>query len=183
MQFVGRSFASTLEEQVTYEHHDSRTADERLEAARMSRARLLRNTAAAAAVGLSPTLLSAGVRAGATTPKKGGALRVGFVGGGTAETLNPFIGVTPIDQGRIQNLYDPLVIIERRPVAQPGPRARVEREQGLHGLRGQAPPEGVEFHNGKSFGAEDVIYSIQQMAKQGAAPALPVRVEHQARRA
>ena len=47
----------------------------------------------------------------AGAPPKGGMLQAGFVGGGTAETVDPFIGVTPIDEGRIQNLYDPLVIV------------------------------------------------------------------------
>ena len=72
--------------------------------------------------------------------RKGGALRVGFVGGGTAETLNPFLGVTPIDQCRIQNLYDPLVIMNADLSTQPGARARVDAQQELHGVGGQAPP-------------------------------------------
>ena len=54
--------------------------------------------------------------------------------------VNPFIGVTPIDEGRIQNLYDPLVLVNADLTAVAGPRARVERERGRHGLRGQAAP-------------------------------------------
>ena len=57
---------------------------------------------------------------GATTPTKGGTLRAGFVGGGTAETLNPYLGVTPIDESRIQNLYDPLVVVNADLTRSPG---------------------------------------------------------------
>ena len=73
-------------------------------------------------------------------PVKGGTLRAGFVGGGTAETLNPLIGVTPIDQGRIQNLYDPLVIVNPDLSTSPGPRARVDPQRRRHRVRGQAAP-------------------------------------------
>ena len=153
---------------MTYEHQDSRTADERLEAARMSRARLLLNTAAAAAVGISPALFGQASALAATTPKKGGLLTGGFVGGGTAETLNPFLGVTPIDEGRIQNLYDPLVLSNADLSRSPGLALAWNANKDSTVYEVKLRP-GVEFHNGKTFGAEDVIYSIQQMAKKGSA--------------
>jgi peptide/nickel transport system substrate-binding protein len=156
-----------LEEPVSHQHHDSTTADER-SADGLTRARLLRNTAAAALVGLSPTLLSQASAFAATTPKKGGALRAGFVGGGTAETLNPFLGVTPIDEGRIQNLYDPLVLSNADLSRSPGLALEwnPNKTSTVYEVKLR---QGVVFHNGKSFGADDVIYSIQQMAKKGSA--------------
>ena len=59
-------------------------------------------------VGMSPLLAAAcggsgggGTGGAASTgggkPVRGGTIRAGFVGGGTAETLNPYAGVTPID--------------------------------------------------------------------------------------
>ncbi len=93
-----------------------------------------RPAAAARAPARPPSTRSVGA------PRRGGTLRVGFVGAGTAETVDPFIGVTPIDQGRIQNLYDPLVIVEPRPVDVARPGARVEPERRRDGLRGQAAP-------------------------------------------
>jgi peptide/nickel transport system substrate-binding protein len=158
-----------LEEPVSHQHHDPAIAHER-SADGLTRARLLRNTAAAALVGLSPSLLSQ-ASAFAATPKKGGALRVGCVGGGTAETVNPFIGVTPIDQCRIQNLYDPLVIMNSDLSRSPGLALAWNHNKNSTVYEVKLR-QGVEFHNGKSFGAEDVIYSIKQMAGKGSA-ALP----------
>jgi peptide/nickel transport system substrate-binding protein len=156
-----------LEEPVSHQHHDSAAAYER-SADGLTRARLLRNTAAAALVGLSPSLLSQASAFAATTPKKGGALRAGFVGGGTAETLNPFLGVTPIDEGRIQNLYDPLVLSNADLSRSPGLALEwnPNKTSTVYEVKLR---QGVVFHNGKSFGADDVIYSIQQMAKKGSA--------------
>jgi len=159
-----------LEEPVSHQHHDSAIADERSADGGLSRARLLRNTAAAALVGLSPSLLDSAA-AFAATPKKGGTLRVGCVGGGTAETANPFLGVTPIDQCRIQNLYDPLVIMNPDLSRSPG-LALAWNHNKNSTIYEVKLRQGVEFHNGKTFGADDVIYSIRQMAGKGSA-ALP----------
>ena len=159
-----------LEEPVSHQHHDSEAVHER-SADGLTRARLLRNTAAAALVGLSPSLLSQASAFAATTPKKGGALRVGCVGGGTAETVNPFLGVTPIDQCRIQNLYDPLVIMNSDLSRSPG-LALEWNHNKTSTVYEVKLRQGVEFHNGKTFGADDVIYSIKQMAGKTSA-ALP----------
>ena len=84
---------------------------------RLSRQTLFRG-AAGAMLGVSP-LLAAACGGGSTSstastsagqPKRGGVLRVSFASAGTAETLSPLIAVTPIDQARIQSLYDPLII-------------------------------------------------------------------------
>src|SRR5262245_51268843 len=50
----------------------------------------------------------------------GGTVRNGIVSAGAAETLDPSIGVTPIDQARAQNLYDPLVIVNPDLTTAPG---------------------------------------------------------------
>ena len=100
----------------------------------------------------------------AGTPVKGGTLRAGFVGGGTAETLNLYQGVTPIDESRAQNLFDPLLRGQPRPHHRPRPRARVQLNADATEYEIKLRP-GVEFHNGKSFGAEDVIYSMRLMAQ------------------
>ena len=84
---------------------------------RISRAALIRS-AAGVVIGASPLLAAACGGGGSSTntsaekgtPRRGGTLRLGFVGAGTAETLNPYQGVTPIDESRVQNLYDPLVV-------------------------------------------------------------------------
>ncbi len=139
---------------------------------RLSRGSLLKG-AAALGIGMSPLLAAAcgggssASTAGSTAsgaPQRGGTLRLGFVSGGTAETINPYIGVTPIDEGRIQNLYDPLVMVNPDLTTSPGlalewtPNA----DATVYEVKLR---DGVTFHNGKTFGADDVIYSIQLMSK------------------
>lgn len=147
---------------------DLSTEEDRL---RISRGTLLRG-AAGAMVGMSPLLAAAcgGSSSGgsATTsagkPKRGGILRAGFVGGGTAETINPYQGVTPIDESRVQNLYDPLVVL--KPDLTTGPGLALEWNANSDATEYEVKLRpGVEFHNGKTFGAEDLIYSIRLMSK------------------
>ena len=139
---------------------------------RLSRGNLLKG-AAALGIGMSPLLAAAcgggsGTSSSAATatggPKRGGTLRLGFVGGGTAETVDPFIGVTPIDEGRIQNLFDPMVIVNPDLTTSPG--LALEWNPNADATVYEVKlRDGVTFHNGKTFGADDVIYSIQQMSK------------------
>jgi peptide/nickel transport system substrate-binding protein len=136
---------------------------------RLSRGSLLKGSAAAALAALAVPDLSFGAQR--ATPRRGGALRAGFVGGGTAETINPFLGVTPIDEARIQNLYDPLVITNADLTRSPGLALEWNhnKDATVYEVKLRS---GVTFHNGKTFGAEDVIWSIQQMAGKTSA-ALP----------
>jgi peptide/nickel transport system substrate-binding protein len=130
---------------------------------------------------VSPLILAAcggGSSAGTTTattaagtPRRGGQLRVGLVGGGTAETVNPFIAITPIDQARVQQLYDPLVLVNADFSRSPGLALEwnPNKEATVYEVKLR---QGVTFSNGKSFGADDVIFSIEQMAGKTSA-ALP----------
>jgi peptide/nickel transport system substrate-binding protein len=150
------------------DQHDSQGAETVAER-RLSRASFLQGTAVAVALaGAAPALAA---RAAQPKPKRGGTLRCGFVGAGTAETVNPFLGITPIDQGRVQNLYDPLVIVNYDLTRSPGLALEWNHNQTAT-LYEVKLRQGVEFHNGKTFAAEDLIYSIQQMAKPTSA-ALP----------
>ena len=103
--------------------------------------------------------------AAAGQPVRGGTLRIGIVGAGTAETLNPTIGVTPIDQARAQNLYDPLVIVN--PDLTTGPGLALEWNPNADATEYEVKlrPD-VTFHNGKTFTAQDVVYSIGLMGKE-----------------
>jgi hypothetical protein len=65
---------------------------DRYDGPRVSRGTLLKGSAAAAIGAMAVPDLALAART--ATPKRGGTLRVAFVGGGTAETLNPFLGVT-----------------------------------------------------------------------------------------
>jgi peptide/nickel transport system substrate-binding protein len=118
--------------------------------------------AKAAALGLaatiSPTMLS-GV-AKAAGPKRGGRLRLGLAGGATTDSLDPAtitdLMMQVINQGQIRNT---LVEIDNN--SQPVPElaeswdASADAKTWTFKLR-----KGVEFHNGKTMDADDVIYSI-----------------------
>ena len=139
---------------------------------RFSRGGLLKG-AAALGIGMSPLLAAAcgggsssstAASSSAGAPRRGGQLKLGFVGGGTAETLNLYQGVTPIDESRAQNLFDPLLVVN--PDLTTGPGLALEFNSNTDATEYEIKLRpGVEFHNGKTFGAEDVIYSMRLMAK------------------
>src|SRR3954451_484593 len=75
----------------------------------LTRRRLLERAAAAGIVIGSGGLAGAVGNAWAATPKRGGTLRIGMVGGGQSETLDPNLAVSTIDTCRMLTLYDLLV--------------------------------------------------------------------------
>lgn len=119
----------------------------------------LLDTAAGSASGASTARSSSLSRKSA--PKRGGNLRVGLTGGGSTDTLNPFYGgISAIGTARAQQLYQPLIQLANN--------AQLENV-----LADEIVPSGstskwiirlksgVTFHDGKPFGADDVIYTLQ----------------------
>ena len=110
----------------------------------------------AAALGL-PGLTSDAFAA--VTPKHGGNLRVGFVGGGTAETLDPHKSVAFIDAARAKNLFDKLT--EFRPDMSVEYQLATSMEPNKDATQWQIKLRpGVVWHDGKPLTADDVIYSL-----------------------
>lgn len=110
-----------------------------------------------------------------TTPRRGGSLRIGVTGGGAKDTIDAHVPTADPDMARISNLYEPLA--DRSPdfarleylVAE-----SIEPENGRADAWVVRVRPGVEFHNGKTVGADDVIFSIRRILdpkdpKQGAA--------------
>jgi peptide/nickel transport system substrate-binding protein len=107
-------------------------------------------------------LMSIGSQASAATPKKGGRLRIAFESGSQKETLDPAKRWFMIDRNRHASIYNTL--INATPKLTPEP-ALAESWEGnktadewTFKLR-----KGVEWHNGRSFRAEDVIYSYNRV--------------------
>jgi len=133
--------------------------EELLEQGKITRRRFLAQ-ASALGVGaaLSPMLF--GGKAQAAAPKRGGRLRLGLAGGSTTDSLDPAtitdMMVQVINQGQIRNN---LVEIDAdiRPVPELAESWEPSKDamQWVFKLR-----KGVEFHNGKTLDADDVIYSI-----------------------
>jgi peptide/nickel transport system substrate-binding protein len=118
------------------------------------------NLASAAAGGRA---ISGGPPSGGK-PVRGGTLRVGFITGGPAESISLFNAglVGTGDFTRAYALYDGLVV--PTPGGLVGPALATEWETNSDAtlwtfhLR-----HGVVFHNGKSFTADDVVYTMQHL--------------------
>jgi peptide/nickel transport system substrate-binding protein len=104
-----------------------------------------------------------------STPRRGGNLRVGLTGGSSSDTLNPYLGgLTAIGTARNQNLYQPLVQLANNGQVQYVLAEEITPKGSASNwiirLR-----SGVTFHNGKTFGADDVISFLQQQLNPKAA--------------
>ncbi len=150
-------------------------AEDESRAAGLTRRRLLQNAAAAGiVVGSSGLLGAAGDAwaAGSVTPKRGGTLRIGMVGGGQSETLDPNLAVSTIDTCRMLTLYDLLVHAK--------PDLSLEMRLATEFLPNKSATKwtiklrkGVVWHNGKPFGADDVMYTLRRIAASKTNGALP----------
>jgi len=97
----------------------------------------------------------------ASAPKKGGNLRVGLTGGGSSDTLNPFFGgISAIGTARAQQLYQPLIQLANNAQLQ-YVLAEAIVPNGSTSNWHIKLRKGVTFHDGKPFGADDVIYTLR----------------------
>lgn len=96
--------------------------------------------------------------------KPGGSLRIGATGGGAKDTIDAHLPTADTDIMRVWNLYEPLAV--RPPDFGPLQMMLAESLEPEHGsaktwivkLR-----PGVQFHNGKSVTADDVIFSLNRI--------------------
>jgi peptide/nickel transport system substrate-binding protein len=103
--------------------------------------------------------------AGGGTPVKGGTLRVGMLSQGTAETLVPAKGLVQPDYVRQVNLYDQLFLTVPNGTA-PGLATSGEpnKDATVWTLKLR---DGVTWHDGKPFTADDVVWTIKSWAAKG----------------
>jgi peptide/nickel transport system substrate-binding protein len=98
--------------------------------------------------------------------KSGGSLLVGITGGASTENLDPHTIHNPADVARSKQLYEPLG--ERDSDFRLQPVLAEEMTPNNAGdvwtirLR-----DGVEFHNGKTLDADDLIFSLQRVLDPG----------------
>jgi len=136
----------------------------------LSRRDLLSRGMAAGGLVLGAPLLascgkaSTGTDAAATGPTRGGILRIGMSGGGTADTLDPLAAVTTIDYNRAAALFDYGYWPDEEFVIQPQlvEEATPNRDATEWTLRLR---DGVTFHDGKSLDADDLIFTINRIFK------------------
>ena len=98
----------------------------------------------------------------ATEARFGGRLRVGMVGGGASETLDPNQQVNEIDTARSHILFERLT--DFRPDGsiynQLAEEFSANKSATVWKIKLR---DGVHFHDGSRFGADDVVYSLRYM--------------------
>ena len=134
----------------------------------LTRADLLRRAAAGGAVILGSSALGESAMAGiqavdAATPKRGGTFRIGVSGGSAKDFIDGQNIVTRPDQARIVTGWETLVGFDSKfKLAFNGLAESIE-----HNKKGDVwtirVRSGIEFHNGKTLGAADVVYSLQRL--------------------
>ncbi len=115
--------------------------------------------------------------AGLRPRRRGGVLRVGATGGSAQDTLDPHRPVTYPDQARVSNLFEPLFLRDPAYAVQPVLAESLEpsKDATTWTLRLR---QGVEFHNGKTLDADDVIFTLRRVLdpalKAGGTPELSI---------
>jgi len=137
----------------------------------LSRRDLLRYAAQGAAFLGAGGLVATGSRkttrssaAAAMSPriKRGGTLQAGLSGGSSSDTLDPQNWVNLVDGARVYSLFNPLVDFDlgAHPVLSLADELEASRDAMKWTIR--VKPD-VEFHNGKTLSADDVLFSFQRI--------------------
>jgi peptide/nickel transport system substrate-binding protein len=146
---------------------DTTDVDRAAAAAGITREELLRRAAVGGgAILLGGSLATSAAHAAVTAtpkPKRGGTFRIGVSGGSAKDFIDGQNIVTRPDQARIVTGWETLVVFD------------AQFKLKFDGLAEEITPnkradqwtirvhDGIEFHNGKTLGAEDVRYSIQRL--------------------
>lgn len=137
----------------------------------LSRRRFVATGAAGlSALGLGSALLGRSARAAPAistgpsmegTPKRGGALRVGVITAGAAETIDPMVALNIPDFARVLNLFDLMFKQEAYGKVSAGliEVAEPNADATVWNLRLR---QGVVWHDGKDLTAEDILWTIQK---------------------
>jgi peptide/nickel transport system substrate-binding protein len=106
---------------------------------------------------VSPALLSTPAKA--ATPKKGGRFRMGLAGGSTTDSLDP--GTLPDMVPQMANRQLRNSLVETNYKSEPIPELAESWDSSPDATKWTFKlRKGVEFHNGKTLDAEDVVWSI-----------------------
>lgn len=103
---------------------------------------------------------------GSGTPKTGGTLTMAATGGGSTDTLDPYVGISNVDYARLNQVYEKLAGYSVEGVVEPRLAEELTpNEDGTEWI--VRLPAGLTFHDGQPVRPADVIASLNQMAKSG----------------
>jgi peptide/nickel transport system substrate-binding protein len=130
--------------------------------ARLTRRTFVRGVTVAGGLLIAPGLASCGGGDSQQKAKAGGTLRAGLGGGSSTDSLDAHVAFTLTDTARLPNLYDALTYRNsdfglENELAEEITVDKTAREWTVR-LR-----QGVEFHNGKTLSADDLIYSVRRI--------------------
>jgi peptide/nickel transport system substrate-binding protein len=144
-----------------------------LQGRQLTRRQVLKGAAVAgAAVSLGPLVAACGGGSSASSPspsaagspKKGGIVRAGITGGSSSNTLDVTAEVTESDAARTVMCYEALVeIVADGSLAMLLAESMTPNKDATEWIIKCKP--GITWHDGKDFGAEDVMYSYNYIAK------------------
>lgn len=102
-----------------------------------------------------------GTTAASGEAKKGGTIRAGVTGGGAKDTIDAHKPVTKPDQARVVQLHEPLARYNEKFEVEDNLAEEISADDPkVWTIRLR---EGVEFHNGKTVTADDVIFSLRRI--------------------
>ncbi|MYR07994.1 peptide ABC transporter substrate-binding protein [Gordonia sp. SID5947] len=94
------------------------------------------------------------------TPRRGGSLKVGLVGGGSSETIDAQVYYSRIDGTRLAQLYEPLMQLKPDATGYENVLAESVEPNATGDEWTIRVKDGIEFHNGKTLDAEDVRFTF-----------------------
>lgn len=103
-----------------------------------------------------------GGNASAGTPKSGGTLRVGIVGGSAKDSLDANAPVTHPDEARVINLYDTLATYDTNHVIVMDLADKITPSADAKTWTVHLRP-GIKFSNGKPITSADVIFTFRRL--------------------
>jgi peptide/nickel transport system substrate-binding protein len=118
----------------------------------------------------------------ASTPRRGGDLKVGLTGGGPSDTIDPHKGLTYTDSSRLQSLYSPLVQLDADASLEYMLAESIvpARSNDFTKWEIRLKPD-VTFHNGKALTAQDVVFTLNRIvsnAFSGTTPLGPIDIKN-----
>ena len=117
---------------------------------------------AACSSGTTTTTTTASGTTTTALPQTGGTLRAGLSGGSARDTLDPHNWVNLVDAARVYSLFNPLIDFDLD--AHPVKSLAGELEPSSDSMNWtiRVKPD-VEFHNGKTLSADDVLFTFQRI--------------------
>ncbi len=95
--------------------------------------------------------------------KRGGNLKVGLAGGSSSDTLDPHQGLTYLDTGRFEALYQPLVKLDKQAKNEFVLAESITPYNGSLSAWVIRLRPGVTFHSGKNLAADNVVFTINRI--------------------